>query len=218
MKRSRNDSDDDAAKMPPPRAKRDKPAYRVANGSVLEADPPVAVIAHQVCCTAVSAHGFSSDVKTKYPYGDTYEPRKAVGRRNLAAEPPSPGGVDVLSDPAGEGPTIACLRGQFEMGKPGRYARYALSSEDTYANREKWFAQALEKLGEELAKRRRDAAVAADDEKTTVAFPCGVGCGRAGGDWMTYRRMIDAFARANPSLDVIVYVQEPRAPQLKIKV
>ena len=66
-----------------------------------------------------------------------------------------PGTIDVRrAPPAVHGggrsrPDVICLFGQFEMGKPGAYARVSPMPPggDTKAARERWFAQGLAAIG-----------------------------------------------------------------------
>ena len=63
--------------------------------------------------------------------------------------------------------------------------------------REAWFGSSLQALAMKLSG-------VAGEQRQSVAFPCEVGCGLAGGDWAAYRRMIECFARDNPAIDVAI--------------
>ena len=52
---------------------------------------------------------------------------------------------------------------------------------DTPQEREQWFAQCLEELGQ-------------CDSYQNLAFPYQIGCGLAGGNWSRYLSMIEDFA------------------------
>ena len=42
------------------------------------------------------------------------------------------------------------------------------------------------------------------EESFSVAFPYGIGCGLAGGDWKEYEKMLRDFANLFPHIEVIV--------------
>jgi len=60
------------------------------------------------------------------------------------------------------------------------------------ANRVRWFSECLAKL-------------AKVEGLSSVAFPYGIGCGAAGGDWKKYQEMINEFAETNPHVTVRIY-------------
>jgi hypothetical protein len=81
--------------------------------------------------------------------------------------------------------------GQWDYGVPspprhGRPADHA----DSRAARAEWFARSLEQLGRLGLE--------------SVAFPHGVGCGLAGGDWTVYRAAIERFAVEHPETRVSI--------------
>jgi O-acetyl-ADP-ribose deacetylase (regulator of RNase III) len=71
---------------------------------------------------------------------------------------------------------VVNLVGQCKPGKP--------NSTETAAQREIWFWSALNQLGPMLKQHNIQ----------TVAFPYGIGCGLAGGNWDHYYNMICQFA------------------------
>lgn len=76
-------------------------------------------------------------------------------------------------------PTIICLLAQWGPGKPGVWSQYYPKLyDDTKENREKWFQMCL-------------AVLDASPQIDHVAMPYNIGCGLAGGDWETYKKMID---------------------------
>lgn len=81
-------------------------------------------------------------------------------------------------------------------GRPGTsYWRHYPESAvvETFESRELWFATCLDALGKHVD--TLDAPV--------IAFPHGIGCGLAGGDWSHYKKMIEAFALSHPHARVI---------------
>lgn len=150
-------------------------------GDILEFDADV--IVQQCNCITRRAFGLSKDISEKYnvnPYAD----RK--GRGNIAAEPTKPGTVSLHKTSTRY---IACLYAQFAPGGRKRYACYEKATDqhnidDTPANRERWFAECLEELAQQLFRKG----------VTSVAFPHGIGCGLANGDWFRYSKMIEDWA------------------------
>lgn len=155
------------------------------------------VIIQQCNCVTIKAHGLSDDIKKKYPYADLYgnRPRRSS---NTSSKYDTPGTCHLLHPPAeSSGPIVACLMGQFYPGKPGNYWRraYNSSTDDSAANRLKWFASALADLAEQL----KGQAV------RSVAFPFRIGCGLGGGRWDKYQELLADFLIAVPELDVKIY-------------
>ncbi len=72
--------------------------------------------------------------------------------------------------------------GQKSPGKP--------KHGDTAEDRENWFRTALNKIPVDIK---------------SIAFPYGIGCGLAGGNWQSYYQMIKNFAMKNPQIDVKIY-------------
>ena len=60
-----------------------------------------------------------------------------------------------------------------------------------------WFKQCLKAIGQ-------------IEGISSVAFPHGIGCGRAGGIWDKYEGVLHEFAESNPFLNVKIYKLPPR--------
>jgi hypothetical protein len=156
------------------------------DGDVL--DRPV--IVHQTNCLTVRPHGLSAAVAARFPWADVYGERQAQGRQNLAVpeDRGRPGTIEVRTD--GD-TTVISLMGQWDYGLPtlkplGRPTGHT----DTAASRIGWFRDGLAEI-EAL-------------DLPCVAFPHGVGCGLAGGDWELYRVEIEELARRAPSTAVSI--------------
>lgn len=84
-----------------------------------------------------------------------------------------------------------------EEGVVNLYAQYApgpsKGSADTQSRREAWFRSALED------------ALSKAPARSTFAFPRGIGCGLAGGDWDRYLAMLREFANDPRVAQVVVY-------------
>lgn len=85
---------------------------------------------------------------------------------------------------------------QWAPGKPSHYASaYPSDYTDTLSNRVEWFQTCLDKI---------DALGLCGP----IAMPHSIGCGLAGGDWDTYRAMIE-----NAQTDVVLYEWHPPPKQ-----
>jgi O-acetyl-ADP-ribose deacetylase (regulator of RNase III) len=138
---------------------------RVVSGSLL--DVRAGVICHQANCTSRRAAGLARAIFDAYP----------AASRAYSVHVRTPGTIDVT--PVAPALAVAHL---FAQIRPGRCS--GDDGEDSASARERWFSDALAALW--CWVEREHPAV--------VAFPWGIGCGLAGGDWRAYHRMIDAFA------------------------
>ena len=146
-------------------------------------------------------HSFIWDICMKFPYGDPYRRRLSGPYPNLAGPEfrSTPGSFQLLQPPTDghQGPTFACLYGQYQMGKPD--SRYYLNTRkvdrhyrdmclryDTYNHRLKYFNQALDKLFHKLL-------FLPDIEY--VIIPKYLGCDTAGGQWDKYESLISNFCK-----------------------
>lgn len=130
------------------------------------------VICHQVNCQGVFGRGMAGQVKKLFPEVEkSYKIltkqwiEEARGKTSallgrVSAQPVEKGGRWFL---------IANLYGQDDYGKTGVYTNY----------------EALEKAMEEIRE-----FVVVRGSRETVAFPHGIGCGYAGGDWSIVEEMI----------------------------
>ena len=52
----------------------------------------------QCNCLTITSHGLSKTLAESFPHGDTYEGRRAIGRRNCAIQEDrvEPGSIDIL--------------------------------------------------------------------------------------------------------------------------
>lgn len=95
---------------------------------------------------------------------------------SLRTEPSVPGEV-IVTEP------VIAMMSQYYPGGPN-------STSDTRSRRLRWFKRCLNKI----------AALELD----SVAFPHGIGCGLARGNWDDYEMCIREFSDANPSVNVYV--------------
>jgi hypothetical protein len=132
------------------------------------------VIAHQCNCTTKTSAGLAKALFTKYPYANFY-----------SMFPRIPGQVVICGNCEGN-PTILGMLAQRSPGGP--------SSKETSSQREKWFEECLTAVGEWML----------EEKHSRIAFPYGIGCGLAKGNFDTYMKMLKDF-QEKYSLDVVVY-------------
>jgi O-acetyl-ADP-ribose deacetylase (regulator of RNase III) len=166
------------------------------NGNLLEIDTDV--IVQQLNCLTTRAHGLSKSIADKWLWADRYTQRKQIGIRNCAVEEDRdvPGTISILNPPDGViAPIVVGLFGQYSPGKPLQYDyKLLLSSQDTTEQREKWFSESLLALAEFVNKNKFK----------TIAFPYQIGCGLAGGDWYSYRTMLEEFSNSVTDTTILI--------------
>lgn len=138
-------------------------------------------ICHQCNCVSKKAAHLAKAVFETFPYANVYSHRLFNDW---------PGTIRIMGDGKGQREVVA-LFAQVYPGKP----RYE-SGPDCASARESYFRDCLEKLGELCWV-----------DKHTVAFPYGIGCGAAGGNWDNYLVMIETFS-ARHNLDVTIYCKD----------
>jgi len=121
-------------------------------------------IVHQCNCVTNKAAHLSFDIFSRYPYANIYKGREGRDK---------PGSIIVKGNGKDERYVINLL-GQIYPGKP----KYPI---DDAKARKGFFFSGLQ----EIAKIK---------ELESVAFPWGIGCGAAGGDWDFYHHLINKFA------------------------
>jgi len=153
------------------------------------------VIVQQCNCLTLKSLGLAKAIDQRFgvnPYAGR------VGRSSNAADAATsslPGTIRLLETASGA--TVACLFAQYAPGRAGgnsfytRICRERGILEDAQ-QRCDWFQQCLELLAARLP------------DGTRVAFPHGIGCGLAGGNWASYRAMLLQWSDAHPQLHVSV--------------
>ncbi len=160
-------------------------------GDLLEYDAADYIV-QQCNCLTVRSHGLSDSIAKVFPEANPYARRRGIGSRNLCVKEDrgSPGSIEVFG-------RVVCLYGQWRPGRIGTsyFFKYPESPEgiETAQLRIAWFRRGLTALS------ARTAGTTA-----TVAFPDRIGCGLAGGDWQTYRQMLEKFAQENQHLKVVI--------------
>lgn len=143
-------------------------------------------IVQQNCCTAIRAQGLSAAIAAKWPECNPYSSRKPFAPRlNWAADPDrdTPGTIRIL------GGRVICAFAQYKHGS-GKDPSSIVYPDDK-ESRCVYFQQCLEKIAELAPK--------------SLAFPYGIGCGLAGGNWSVYSAMINDFAQKYPNISIVLY-------------
>lgn len=153
---------------------------KIIEGNLLTCDAQY--IVHQCnTCTWSAAH-LAYDIFKKFPHADIYSDRRPT--KNNSAKKDNPGEIIIRGDGKNQRFVIAIL-GQVFPGKPRNNQQHV----DSFKHRKKYFFEGLKKISK------------IKDIKS-IAFPWGIGCGVAGGNWQDYQKLIDKFADAFPHIEV----------------
>jgi hypothetical protein len=150
-------------------------------------------IVQQCCCTACRPHGLSESIANEFSHGNLYSLRKPIAPRKNTARAEDRGipGTSIILGDGKSHRFIACLLGQYAMGKPGKYDSFGIP--DSKQDRERYFQESLEHLSSQIP------------ESCSLAFPYQIGCGLAGGDWTVYKKILDTWAKKHPMYKVVLY-------------
>jgi hypothetical protein len=190
-----------AAESDSPTSARRDPVQRVAlSGGILDrwVLERVDAVAQQCNCIGCDAAGLAKELPKVLPYGCSYGGRRPMPDRPqfaVQADRAKPGTIDVRHPPVGSPtgrPLVLNLFAQWEKGKAGQYNRVQPSPKEDAASRERWFKQCLLAIDQ------------IEPRPTSIAFPYGIGCRLAGGDWSHYETMLVGFALANPGIEVFI--------------
>lgn len=157
-------------------------------------------IVHQCNCVTTRAAHLAYHMFRRFPYADVYSPRALHGGDKKHAEDlmkhpddvvpqrDTPGDIIIRGNGEDQRYVIALL-GQYFPGFP----KYPDSKKDGAKARQKYFYQGLWKI-------------ANIPSLESVAFPYGIGCGAAGGDWDIYYKILQNFAEyLDGTADVYIY-------------
>lgn len=170
--------------------------YIIGNLLTFECD----VIIQQCNCITVNPKGLALSVSAQLGV-DVYKTRMAIGKKNLCISQHRdiPGKCIITKCWPGSRPKyVASLMAQFAPGKPRSYYKNVTEEhgyDDDSIQRIEWFKKSLEELKSQIVK----------NDFKTIAFPKGIGCGMAGGDWKIYSKIIEDFS-ISLGYDVKVYV------------
>lgn len=154
------------------------------NTDLLDLDSKQAqLIAQQCNCTSKTAKGLSKDIIDRYPHADFYTDRGDV--------PSKPGTIKTLGK--GKDRIVLAMFAQLKAGGP--------SKGDSEEDREKWFKMCLDKLTKNASKIK------------SVAFPYGIGCGLAKGEWSNYQQLIFDWAEEVKDTTKVYIVSRDAPPE-----
>jgi O-acetyl-ADP-ribose deacetylase (regulator of RNase III) len=154
--------------------------FILCDGDILNFDKTNCIAQQSNCVTVGNGKGLYAIINKKYPSTDVY----TEGRM-----PSIPGTISVKCSK--ESPQVIVIH-MFGQYYPGR----AKFPNDTLQKRELWFESCLERVGKTI-------------HSGSIAFPHGIGCGLAGGNWDTYQTMLVDFAKKFPHLKVYIVKKQP---------
>ena len=144
-------------------------------------------IAQQCNCITCTAHGLSKSIANKFSHGDCYSKRGRLSRNTaIVLDRSTPGTIEILQGK----PNIICIFSQWTPGKVNsvwadRYPKIN-GKKETTEDRLNWFKQGIKEMEKTI--------------KEPVAIPYRIGCGLAGGNWTTYKKIL-----AESSIKFIIY-------------
>jgi len=142
-------------------------------------------ICHQCnAITAKAAHLAYSMFK-RFPWADVYSPRLSYKIVPKIGE--MPGNIIIKGNGDSHRYVIALI-GQYYPGKP----KFPHSTKDGTQARETAFQRCLDEIR-------------LIPDLKSLAFPWGIGCGAAGGDWTVYKKMIEDLASKMDDVLVRIY-------------
>jgi O-acetyl-ADP-ribose deacetylase (regulator of RNase III) len=156
---------------------------QIIEGDLLNSDAQY--IVHQTNCISTSCLGLALDLFNKYPWANVYHER-AIGKYHHI-----PGNIYIRKDPDNISPHIINAMGQFSPGGVREIVINGIKYEETAKMRAVYFLNCLQKI------------MKIKDLKS-IAFPWGIGCGLAQGDWDYYQKLIEVFATKVPNVDVFI--------------
>jgi O-acetyl-ADP-ribose deacetylase (regulator of RNase III) len=172
---------------------------KVIKGDLLESKEKY--IVHQTNCCSTGAGGLAYYLFKKFPYADVYSCRDRsmhlgwstdeIGSRP-AVEHDQPGTIIIRGNGKDQRYVVGVM-GQYYPGGPG-YGKHR--DIDGPIVRQRYFHQALWELAQ-------------IENLESVAFPYGIGCGLAAGDWEVYFKILNNFADyLSGKVDVVIYQKD----------
>lgn len=136
-------------------------------------------LVHQTNCISKGCKGLAVSVFEQFPYANVYKERVLIGYADR------PGTIAVRGNTRKGEQLIIALYGQYNPGYPD-------NESDSAEKRLFWFQCGLK-------------AISQLDGIIEIAFPHGIGCGNAGGNWDKYYHVIQKWAENHPHINVFVY-------------
>ena len=139
------------------------------------------IIAQQCNCTSKKSKGLATIIAKKFPYADFYSTRSS---------PSIPGTIKLAGNKKKGGRFVIAMFAQYDPGKSKS------SGQDTIKQREAWFQKCLEKISKIKGLK-------------SIAFPYGIGCGLAGGEWKRYKSMLLEWGETIPHIQIQIVSLDP---------
>jgi len=147
-------------------------SVKIISGNIIDSDAQY--IAHQCNCLTTYGAGTAKAIFDKFPYSDIYKTREFCSNwRKSRDKAPS---IVIRGNGEGERYVINMLA-QIFPGKPK-----FTDGIDCSEKRLKYFRECL-------------ISILKISGLKSIAFPYGIGCNLAGGDWEKYSDMLDGFSR-----------------------
>lgn len=181
-KKRKRSNDNKVASVPAKIPRRSYGRVTVIAGNCLEATEQY--IVHQCNCVTTSAKGFAKQLFDKFPWANEYIRRVKNGSCSR------PGTIVVHNMLLRSVRDLPGVINMYSQVNPGRPVPSRLG--DGKDERLLLFESCLNHVSNVKDIR-------------SVAFPHGIGCGLAGGDWRKYKAMLDLWASKNPNLKVVLY-------------
>jgi O-acetyl-ADP-ribose deacetylase (regulator of RNase III) len=140
---------------------------RIVKGSIL--DSLDQYLAQIVNCYTWSSAGLAAALFRKFPWADIYSSRRHRGDDSALF-----GSISIRENPERRPPSIINIFGQLGPGRPS-------PGRDCAAERLQAFSRALKEI-------------AVLPGLQSIGFPCGIGCGLAGGNWDQCLGLLEDFA------------------------
>jgi len=148
-------------------------------------------IAHQCNCVTTKSKGLSSLIFEKFTYADIYSSR---------SKPDKLGTIIVCGNSNQAQRYVINMLAQYYPGKPRFYPEKSRSypghTRDSEERRLQAFQQCLDQI-----------AQIPDISGKSIAFPYGIGCGLAGGNWEKYEKILsDWSCCVKEKYDITVHI------------
>jgi O-acetyl-ADP-ribose deacetylase (regulator of RNase III) len=133
-------------------------------------------IAHQANCVSHMAAGIAYSIFNKYPYSDIYAIRYKKDEDIITNDEP---GNNIIKGNGKDQRFVINMLSQYYPGGPKQLMVNGI--DDDEIARQKYFHKCLIKISK-------------IEDLESIAFPAGIGCNLAGGDWEWYYEELKIFA------------------------
>jgi hypothetical protein len=145
-------------------------------------------LCHQCNCTSRRANHLSKTVFEAFPYADIYSARSDIKRKFVDIPIDERPGNIVLCGNGKDQRYIVNMLGQMYPGIP----KYDTGIDSSIA-RQQYFISCIQHVYKIIR------------NSETVAIPWKIGCGAAGGNWLVYSRIIQAYSDINLHINIYIY-------------